>query len=206
MQCYAQNVGINNDASTADVSAMLDVKSTTKGMLMPRMTQAQRLALISPSNGLMVFQTDGLSGIYYNAGTPISTNWQGLVGGSNWSVGGNSLLATGNFGTTSNNHIDLMTNNIVRGRLSNLGEFLIGTTNTTIPGDLMGVVGNATFPFAVNGFSSFNGAGVYGAIQGSNTQFAGVQGEYQATTAGIFNTAGVRGSNQSGTAGTGFRT
>ena len=34
----AQSVGINTDGSTADASAMLDVKSTTKGLLPPRMT------------------------------------------------------------------------------------------------------------------------------------------------------------------------
>jgi hypothetical protein len=201
-----QNVSVNNDGSTADASAMLDIKSSTKGLLIPRMTQGQRLAIANPANGLMVYQTDGQPGFYYNFGTPSTPNWIASGASNNtWTIFGNSLLNTGTFGTTSNNHIDLFTNNTIRGRLSNLGEFFIGTTNTTIPGDLMGVVSNTTYPFAVNGFSSFNGSGVYGAIQGGTTQFAAVQGEYQSTTAGIFNTAGVRGSNQSNVAGTGFR-
>ncbi len=204
---FAQNVAINTDGSAADASAMLDVKSATKGLLLPRLTQGQRLAIANPANGLMVYQTDGQAGFYYNFGVPSNPSWI-PVGASNnsWTIFGNSLLNTGTFGTTSNNHIDLFTNNTIRGRLSNLGEFFIGTTNTTIPGDLMAAVGNSTFPFATNGYSSFNGAGVYGAIQGGTTQYAGVQGEYQSTTAGIFNTAGVRGLNQSGIAGTGFRT
>jgi hypothetical protein len=54
----AQNVAINNDGTSAATSAMLDVKSTTKGMLMPRMTSAQRTAITSPALGLMVFDTD----------------------------------------------------------------------------------------------------------------------------------------------------
>ncbi len=204
---FAQNVAINNAGSTADASAILDVSSTSKGLLIPRMTQAQRLAIANPANGLMVYQTDGQPGFYFNFGGPSTPNWVASGASYNtWTTFGNSLLNTGTFGTTSNNHIDLFTNNIIRGRLSNLGEFFIGTTNTVIPGDLMSVVSNATYPFAVNGFSSFNGSGVYGAVQGGTTQFAGVQGEYQSTTAGIFNTAGVRGLNQSGTAGTGFRT
>ncbi len=116
--------------------------------------------------------------------------------GSSWLVGGNALSALGNFGTTTNNHIDLISNNIVRGRLSNLGEFFIGTTNTTLPGDLMNGVGNATFPWAVNGYSAFNGSGVYGSVTSGSTIYAGVQGEYYGTnTSG----AGVRGIAGAGT-------
>jgi hypothetical protein len=204
---YAQSVAVNNDGSIADASAMLDIKSSTKGLLIPRMTQAQRLAIANPANGLMVYQTDGQAGFYFNFGSAAAPSWLASGASNNtWTIFGNSLLASGTLGTTSNNHIDLMTNNTIRGRLSNQGEFFIGTTNTTIPGDLMSVVSNTAYPFAVNGFSSFNGSGVYGSIQGGNTQFAGVQGEYQSNAAGIFNTAGVRGSNQSNIAGTGFRT
>ncbi len=203
---FAQNVGINNP--TPDASAQLDIVSSSKGLLIPRMSQLFRQSITLPANGLIVYQTDGNQGLYYNSGTPAAPTWIYLAPPANsWNIGGNSLLATGSFGTTSNNHVDLISNNIIRGRLSNLGEFFIGATNTTIPGDLMAAVGNATFPFATNGYSAFNGSGVYGAvISGSTTQFAGVQGEYQSTIAGIFNTAGVRGSNQSGTAGTGYRT
>ncbi len=204
---FGQNVAINTDGSIADASAILDIKSNTRGFLAPRMTQAQRLAIPNPANALLVYQTDGAPGFYYNFGTAVSPNWiANIPPTNNWTIGGNSLFATGNFGTVSNNNIDFITNNITRGRLTNLGEFFIGTTNTTIPGDLLTAVGNATFPFATNGYSSFNGSGVYGAIQGGNTQYAAVQGEYQSTTAGIYNTAGVRGVNQSNIAGTGFRT
>ncbi len=45
----AQGVAVNNDGSSADASAMLDVKSATKGLLAPRMTQAQRDAIGSYS-------------------------------------------------------------------------------------------------------------------------------------------------------------
>ena len=52
---YSQSVGINEDGSTPDNSAMLDVKSTTKGFLIPRMTTAQRDAISSPASGLTIF-------------------------------------------------------------------------------------------------------------------------------------------------------
>jgi uncharacterized protein (TIGR02145 family) len=53
---FAQ-VGINADNSTPDNSAMLDVTSTSKGALLPRMTQSQIMAISNPANGLQVFCT-----------------------------------------------------------------------------------------------------------------------------------------------------
>jgi uncharacterized protein (TIGR02145 family) len=59
----AQNVGIGT--TTPAASAQLDVSSTTKGFLPPRLTAAQRTAISSPTNGLLVYQTDYPSGLYY---------------------------------------------------------------------------------------------------------------------------------------------
>ncbi len=59
----AQNVGINT--STPDNSAALDITATDKGMLVPRMTQAQRTAIASPATGLLLYQTDAAAGFYY---------------------------------------------------------------------------------------------------------------------------------------------
>jgi uncharacterized protein (TIGR02145 family) len=55
---FAQNIGINDDGSSPDSSAMLDVKSTTKGMLIPRMTSAQIRTIANPADGLEVYNTD----------------------------------------------------------------------------------------------------------------------------------------------------
>lgn len=72
---FAQNVGINSDASTPDASAMLDVKATDKGVLIPRMTEAQRNAIASPATGLLIYQTDNAPGFYFNSGTTTSPAW-----------------------------------------------------------------------------------------------------------------------------------
>ena len=69
MRSYAQNVGINDDGSTPDNSAMLDVKSTSKGLLIPRMTEAQRTAISLPAKGLLIYQNDGTEGFYYSDGS-----------------------------------------------------------------------------------------------------------------------------------------
>ena len=52
----AQNIGINQTGALPNNSAMLDVVSTTKGMLIPRMTSAQKLAINGPATGLLIFQ------------------------------------------------------------------------------------------------------------------------------------------------------
>jgi hypothetical protein len=77
----AQSVAISNSgAYTAESSAMLDVSSTEKGILAPRMTAAQKAAISSPATGLLIYQTDETAGFYY-------------YDGSSWSAFGSSSLA-----------------------------------------------------------------------------------------------------------------
>ena len=73
VQPLAAQVGIGT--ATPNSSAALDLTSTTMGFLVPRMTTAQRTAISLPANGLMVYQTDGTVGFYYNSGTAASPTW-----------------------------------------------------------------------------------------------------------------------------------
>jgi hypothetical protein len=63
---YCQSVSITNDGSEADNSAMLEIKSTDKGLLPPRMSLDQILAIPSPAEGLTVYNTDSHKPVYYN--------------------------------------------------------------------------------------------------------------------------------------------
>ena len=63
-------IAINNDGSAADGSAMLDVKSTNSGLLLPRLNTIQISGINNPAAGLMVFNTDS-SGFYGFSGN----NW-----------------------------------------------------------------------------------------------------------------------------------
>ncbi len=65
-------VSINTDDSNPDSSAMLDVKSTDKGVLVPRMTTAQRNAINSPATSLLVFDTDEGSFYFYSGSSWVS--------------------------------------------------------------------------------------------------------------------------------------
>jgi hypothetical protein len=63
---FAQ-VGIGT--ANPDASAALDITSTTKGLLIPRMTETQRDEITSAATGLMIYQTDGTAGFYYYNGS-----------------------------------------------------------------------------------------------------------------------------------------
>jgi hypothetical protein len=65
-----------------------------------------------------------------------------------------------------------------------------------VTGDLLTVRNSAANTWAINGYSAFNGSGVYGIIEAANpTIFAAVQGEADGTTGGGINGgSGVRGS------------
>ena len=65
-------VAINKDGSVPDASAMLDVKSTNSGLLLPRMNTLQISAIANPAAGLMVFNTDSLDFYGYNSSKWIS--------------------------------------------------------------------------------------------------------------------------------------
>jgi hypothetical protein len=54
--------------------AALDISATDKGLLIPRLTAAQRQAIASPPTGLMVFQTDGAAGFWYYFAVPATTS------------------------------------------------------------------------------------------------------------------------------------
>ena len=90
----AQNEGvaINTDGAQADASAMLDIKSTAAGLLVPRMSEAQRNAINggNPATSLLIYQTNNTPGYYYYDGTI----WQMIGGGADtdWTISGNNMF------------------------------------------------------------------------------------------------------------------
>ena len=77
---FAQSVGINGTGNNPDGSAMLDVQSTTKGMLIPRMTSTERGLIPSPAMGLMVYDVTTNSFWYQDGNTNPGTNgWKEIT-------------------------------------------------------------------------------------------------------------------------------
>lgn len=140
---HAQSVGVNADGSTPHASAMLEVKSTAKGLLIPRMTALQRTSIANPANGLLVYQTDGLAGFYYHQEQP-EPNWLLLAAASNvWSLNGNAGTTAANFiGTLDDQPLIFKVQNTHAGKIKQgylstsygygAGAHITGSGNTAI--------------------------------------------------------------------------
>lgn len=94
-------IGISATNTAPHASSMLDVSSTTKGLLIPRMTTAQRLAIASPANGLTVYDNNTLGFWFFNG-----SSWQNLLTVSNnlWLANGSNIYNNnlGNIGIGTN--------------------------------------------------------------------------------------------------------
>lgn len=119
-----QSIGIGT--TSPNISALLDVNSISKGMLVPRMTTAQRLAISSPATGLLVFDTD-TNCFWFYAGA----SWSKLItNGSGWLLNGNSGINPASFiGTTDNQPIIFRTNTQFRGSLGVRDNVLFGSSS-----------------------------------------------------------------------------
>jgi len=119
-------VGIGTD--TPDGSSALDVTSNSQGVLIPRLTEAQRDLIANPAEGLMIYQTDNDFGFYFFDGV----NWVTLASGSAWGLEGNSGTdASVNFiGTTTNEDLVFRTDGVEAARVITDGSVAIGTTVT----------------------------------------------------------------------------
>ena len=94
----AQNLGINTTGDAPNGSAMLDVSSTTKGFLPPRMTTAQRNAISSPPAGLVIYNTDDKALNVFN-GTSWSLMYSVVCGNSFTDPRDNKVYTTVQIGT-----------------------------------------------------------------------------------------------------------
>ncbi len=121
----AQSLAINTDGSAADNSALLDVKSSTKGILVPRTSSVTRLAIINPAKGLMVYDTTTSSFWFFDA-----LSWKEMAISNNvWSILGNAGTdSNANFiGTTDAQPLRFRLNNFWAGEMNPYsGNYLLG--------------------------------------------------------------------------------
>lgn len=122
---YAQNnVGIGTTAP--DPSAILDLTSSDKGFLCPRLTTAQMNSVAAPATGLFIYNTT-LSAFYYYNGTA----WVPFLAPSNaWQLTGNTGTSaeTNYLGTADGNALVIKTNAIQRMVVMSTGEVGVGAT------------------------------------------------------------------------------
>jgi hypothetical protein len=134
---YAQNnVGVGS--ASPHTSAMLDVSSTTKGMLVPRMTTVQRTAIASPATGLMVYD--------------ITTN-------SFWFYNGSSWAAVASNGGLSFPYEQTVNTNVAAFRINNqgTGPALHGASSNQL-GIALNASATGDFGWGLNAYTDKSGA------------------------------------------------
>ena len=169
-RAMAQNVGINEDGSAPNPNAILDVKSFTKGVLIPRVSTSGRLA-IPNTKGLLVYDTTANS-FWYNTGT----GWQSFASASGfWSLNGNSGTDSASFlGTKDNKPLILKVNNQPAGMID-------AAQNTAFGYNASGISTNGKNT-AIGAFTlQTNTSGGYNTAVGTQAM--------QTNTTGNFNTA-----------------
>jgi hypothetical protein len=200
----AQNVGVNATGAAPDASAMLDVVSTTRGLLIPRMTSAQRTAIATPATGLYVYDTTTNSFWFYNG-----TAWSEMASNTNWRLAGNTLSGTEFMGSINAQPVLFYSNNAERMRILSNGQ--IGV-NAVSPGtaQLFTAIATTTERIAIAGFSNSTVTGnsaVLGEIYGTvSSQSYGVQGVFNGTNTGTVTASGVRGITNNATQGANYTT
>lgn len=147
----SQNIGINSTGATPDASAMLDIVSTNRGLLIPRvslLSTTDGATILNPQTSLLVYNTNagmtgGQIGFYYNSGSPGAPSWSLFLtsgASSSWLITGNGttsastsaigVLANNNFiGTTNGQAFVMATNGYERMRITSAGKVGIGTLN-----------------------------------------------------------------------------
>lgn len=94
---FPANGGVGIGTLTPESSALLEAKSTTQGILIPRMTKAQRDLIASPATSLLIYQTNQTAGFYYYSGS----SWQPLI-----SKGANATLSNLTSGVSVNQNLN----------------------------------------------------------------------------------------------------
>jgi hypothetical protein len=211
---FAQNVSVNSTGTVADASAMLDVNDANKGILVPRIAlSATNVAapVTAPATSLMVYNTFA-SAVGVNQVSPGYYYWDGAkwvkvhTDPDAWKVGNtlgntNALTAIGYLGSSNSQVVAFVSNGVERMRINPAdGEIVAGATATPYAGDMLGAVASTALAYAINGYTSQNGSGVWGETMAAGTSaFSSVQGVYGGSGLGSGVLGNYNGSNTSNT-------
>ena len=158
-------VGIGT--TTPDSSSMLDIESTDKGILIPRMTEAQKILVSSPVSGLLIYQTDEEAGFYFYDGADwlrlvknVSPSFSGVITSgaisATGTVSATAFVGDGsgltNIGTSSSTFKDAYSNVVVGSKLVSLTpSIIIQGGNDAFKGYRNLAIGDSTLVSNTNG-------------------------------------------------------
>ncbi|MEX2370694.1 MAG: hypothetical protein WD578_06785, partial [Bacteroidales bacterium] len=141
---FGQGVGISETSIEPHVSAILELQSIERGLLVPRMTEVQRDAISPVTNGLIIYNTDMSKLNIYDEGIG---DWRIIFSGTG---GVNSVTGTLNRisigGTAADPVIDIDEFYIGQPSITTLGTIIAGTWNATIIGVPYGGTGWNSIP------------------------------------------------------------
>ncbi len=192
---FSQNVSINESGTAANSNAILDVNADVnhdKGVLLPRLTTAERTALSlgTADAGLTVFDTDTKSYWWWDG-----SQWTQVgIDGRYWNLTGNSGTTAGtNFiGTTDAVDLVFKTNNTEYARITAGGKIGIGTTSPSYPLTVINGSDDYVGYFQSTETNSDNSA-VYGIC--ANSDYYGYGGYFQGGYIGVRGNVYPSGSN-----------
>jgi hypothetical protein len=118
---FCQSMGISSSAITPDPSAILEIRTTSKGMLIPRMTTLERNGIGSPANGLMLYNTD--------------TNQYNFYNGSAWAAWGSAAYLSEDAGDTvfTSSTTDVVLPNMTKTAVEAGSYVVLFNSQVTIP-------------------------------------------------------------------------
>ncbi len=125
---HAQSMGISNTSITPDASAILEMRTTSKGLLIPRMTTTDRGAISAPANGLVIYNTDTSQFNFYDG-----TAWRILFSGSsgvNTITGVPFRITIG--GTAADPTVDIASEYAGQSTITTVGTIGIGSWNGSL--------------------------------------------------------------------------
>ncbi len=163
-QLYVQQTdgAIGVGTATPGASALIDMNSTNKGLLLPRMTKAQKNAISSPATGLLLYQTDDITGFYYSYGgswkpLKVVDSVNSLLGYSSGDLlaGGYGNTAVGNFSLQS---LTIGNNNTAAG-FQALNKNAVGFENAAFGAGALNVNDSGNYNTAIGNNSLPNNKG-----------------------------------------------
>jgi len=137
----AQSMGISSSSITPDASSILEIRTTTKGLLIPRMTTTERDAITSPATGLEVYNTTTNKFNFYNGSA-----WTVLLSGTsavNSVSGTTNRISIG--GTSTDPTVDISSSYVGQSSITTLGTIGTGTWNGSAVTAAYGGTGIASY-------------------------------------------------------------
>lgn len=182
---FPANGSVGIGTANPDSSAILEIKSTHSGLLIPRMSMAQRDSIALPAVGLLVFQTDSVPGFYYFNGTI----WTAVK-----SEGANASLSNLQPTTINVSLLPSVDNSISLGNSSKKWSSLY-TSQIHIDGEVFitnGAVEDSanTFIGATQNIANTGGQNVFVGHQAGRANTSGSDNTFVGKSAGTANTVG----------------